>query len=327
MARRMLIDATYPEETRVVVLNGNRLEEFDFETSTKKQIKGNIYLAKITRVEPSLQAAFVEYGGNRHGFLAFSEIHPDYYRIPVSDREAMIAAEQAEHDNGYDEEGDDHALPARHADEVPEEPAGDSDADAEATPDSGYEAAQPAADGSAVTAIYAPPHEATTDEPIASESVESESVAEEPVFREPASALAEPAAEPEADEHAPVEHDFGGHDFAGHDFAGSYASGHDFAGHDGSGDEATGHDTTGHEASADDAHGFTEAPPVPLETVGGDELEDVQVRPRVRHYRNYKIQEVIKRRQILLVQVTKESAGPRVPPSPPTCRSPAAIAC
>ncbi len=87
MAKRMLIDATHPEETRVVVLNGNRLEEFDFETSTKKQVKGNIYLAKVTRVEPSLQAAFVDYGGNRHGFLAFSEIHPDYYRIPVEDRE------------------------------------------------------------------------------------------------------------------------------------------------------------------------------------------------------------------------------------------------
>ena len=88
MAKRMLIDATHPEETRVVVLNGNRLEEFDFESSTKKQVKGNIYLAKVTRVEPSLQAAFVEYGGNRHGFLAFSEIHPDYFRIPVGDREA-----------------------------------------------------------------------------------------------------------------------------------------------------------------------------------------------------------------------------------------------
>jgi ribonuclease E len=86
MAKRMLIDATHPEETRVVVINGNRLEEFDFESSTKRQVKGNIYLAKITRVEPSLQAAFVEYGGNRHGFLAFSEIHPDYYRIPVGDR-------------------------------------------------------------------------------------------------------------------------------------------------------------------------------------------------------------------------------------------------
>ena len=87
MARRMLIDAAHPEETRVVVLSGNRLDEFDFETSTKKQVKGNIYLAKVTRVEPSLQAAFVDYGGNRHGFLAFDEIHPDYYRIPVGDRD------------------------------------------------------------------------------------------------------------------------------------------------------------------------------------------------------------------------------------------------
>src|ERR1700723_1454916 len=110
MARRMLIDATHPEETRVVVLNGNRLEEFDFETSTKKKIKGNIYLAKITRVEPSLQAAFVEYGGNRHGFLAFSEIHPDYYRIPVSDREAMLAEEFAAHDD--DDHGDSGHAPA-----------------------------------------------------------------------------------------------------------------------------------------------------------------------------------------------------------------------
>src|SRR5881398_1499171 len=86
MAKRMLIDATHPEETRVVVTSGQRLEEFDFESSIKRQVKGNIYLAKVTRVEPSLQAAFVDYGGNRHGFLAFSEIHPDYYRIPVGDR-------------------------------------------------------------------------------------------------------------------------------------------------------------------------------------------------------------------------------------------------
>ena len=94
MAKRMLIDSTHAEETRVVVLSGNRLDEFDFETSTKKQIKGNIYLAKVTRVEPSLQAAFVEYGGNRHGFLAFSEIHPDYYQIPIADRQALIAEEE-----------------------------------------------------------------------------------------------------------------------------------------------------------------------------------------------------------------------------------------
>src|SRR5438874_5841481 len=87
MAKRMLIDAAHPEETRVVVLSGNRIEEFDFESSTKKQVKGNIYLAKVTRVEPSLQAAFVDYGNQRHGFLAFSEIHPDYYKIPIGDRE------------------------------------------------------------------------------------------------------------------------------------------------------------------------------------------------------------------------------------------------
>src|SRR5690606_27033909 len=81
--KRMLVDAIHPEETRIVVTAGNRLEEFDFESATRRQLRGNIYLAKVTRVEPSLQAAFVEYGGNRHGFLAFSEIHPDYYQIPV----------------------------------------------------------------------------------------------------------------------------------------------------------------------------------------------------------------------------------------------------
>jgi hypothetical protein len=93
MATRMLIDARHPEETRVAVLQGNRIEEFDFESAEHKQIKGNIYLAKVTRVEPSLQAAFVDFGGNRHGFLAFSEIHPDYYQIPKADRDALLAEE------------------------------------------------------------------------------------------------------------------------------------------------------------------------------------------------------------------------------------------
>ena len=97
MTTRMLIDATHAEETRIVVVDGKRLVDFDFETATKQQLKGNIYLAKVTRVEPSLQAAFVDYGGNRHGFLAFNEIHPDYYQIPVADREALLLdeAEQA----------------------------------------------------------------------------------------------------------------------------------------------------------------------------------------------------------------------------------------
>src|SRR5687768_12946052 len=96
---RMLIDATHPEETRVVVLRNGRVEEFDYESAARKLLRGNIYLAKVTRVEPSLQAAFVDYGGNRHGFLAFSEIHPDYYQIPVADRQALLEAEEkAEHE-------------------------------------------------------------------------------------------------------------------------------------------------------------------------------------------------------------------------------------
>src|SRR5713101_1112208 len=111
MAKRMLIDAAHPEETRVVVTSGTRLEEFDFESSTKKQVKGNIYLAKVTRVEPSLQAAFVDYGGNRHGFLAFSEIHPDYYRIPVSDRPAGEAEPLAENGDDRENGGDDSFVP------------------------------------------------------------------------------------------------------------------------------------------------------------------------------------------------------------------------
>jgi ribonuclease E len=106
MPNKMLIDASHPEETRVVVVRGNRIEEFDFESQDKKQLKGNIYLARVTRVEPSLQAAFVEYGGNRHGFLAFSEIHPDYYQIPVADRQALLRAEAQEAEDEDDEDGD-----------------------------------------------------------------------------------------------------------------------------------------------------------------------------------------------------------------------------
>src|SRR5438270_12922309 len=108
MTNKMLIDASHPEETRVVVLRGNRVEEFDFESANKKPLRGNIYLAKVTRVEPSLQAAFVEYGGNRHGFLAFSEIHPDYYQIPVADRQALLEEEARSH-----REDDDHRRERR----------------------------------------------------------------------------------------------------------------------------------------------------------------------------------------------------------------------
>src|SRR5580765_3842162 len=121
MSKRMLIDAAHAEETRVVVLDGTRVEEFDFESRAKKQLRGNIYLAKVTRVEPSLQAAFVEYGGNRHGFLAFNEIHSDYYQIPHADREALMREQ--------DQDDEDHPVPA--AVDEDGEPTGGSDDDDE----------------------------------------------------------------------------------------------------------------------------------------------------------------------------------------------------
>jgi ribonuclease E len=103
MGKQMLIDASHPEESRVAILSNDRLEEFDFETTTKRQLKGNIYLAKVIRVEPSLQAAFVDFGGNKHGFLAFNEIHPDYYRLPMEDREALVAQAEEENASAIDE--------------------------------------------------------------------------------------------------------------------------------------------------------------------------------------------------------------------------------
>src|SRR5215467_312775 len=139
MADKMLIDATHPEETRVVVLRGNRVEEFDFESANRKQLRGNIYLAKVTRVEPSLQAAFVDYGGNRHGFLAFSEIHPDYYQIPVADRQALIDEEEraaraadaeADHRAGRRAERERHSSRRRH--QIKSEPVEGAEAEVEA---------------------------------------------------------------------------------------------------------------------------------------------------------------------------------------------------
>src|SRR5690554_5545844 len=147
MSTRMLIDARHQEETRVAVVKGNKIEEFDFESSDHKQLKGNIYLAKVTRVEPSLQAAFVDYGGNRHGFLAFSEIHPDYYQIPIEDREALkrdlaqlaenAQAAQAHVDEMDDDVGVSHTRPPEESgpgEDPGEEPGGDTMAAAARTP-------------------------------------------------------------------------------------------------------------------------------------------------------------------------------------------------
>ncbi len=151
MANKMLIDATHPEETRVVVLRGNRVEEFDFESAQRKQLRGNIYLAKVTRVEPSLQAAFVDYGGNRHGFLAFSEIHPDYYQIPVADRQALIdeegraqrAAEDEADRRSHRHRGRGRPFAARRGDDVSQSaPVQPADEGEESTPGAVAETAE-----------------------------------------------------------------------------------------------------------------------------------------------------------------------------------------
>ena len=127
--KKMLIDGHQPEETRVVLLNGNKIEEFDYENNSLTQLKGNVYLARVTRVEPSLQAAFIEYGGNRQGFLAFSEIYPDYYRIPVEDREALTAQSDTEVEQDPASEQTEDSLEDTATDNSPEEIGGDDEHD------------------------------------------------------------------------------------------------------------------------------------------------------------------------------------------------------
>ncbi len=178
MTTRMLIDAAHPEETRVVVVKGSRLEEFDMESETRRQLRGNIYLAKVTRVEPSLQAAFVDYGGNRHGFLAFSDIHPDYYQIPIADREALIKQQEAIQaaQDRVDEEADDADGPDRasEADEDTDagddaEPAADADDD-EAESAQAEHAAPDDAEPAEGEADYAAPADETDDDDVAEQT-------------------------------------------------------------------------------------------------------------------------------------------------------------
>jgi ribonuclease E len=157
----MLVDATHQEETRVVVMRGNRVEEFDFETSTKKQLKGNIYLAKVTRVEPSLQAAFVEYGGNRQGFLAFNEIHPDYYQIPVADRQALLEDEAAQQAEQAAAEEDDEADAAEATVAADDEGEGDAEADSDDEAGDDKPAPAPEAAGGSVDAMDEVPRQRT----------------------------------------------------------------------------------------------------------------------------------------------------------------------
>ncbi|HWU00997.1 MAG TPA: ribonuclease E/G, partial [Terriglobales bacterium] len=292
MAKTMLIDATHPEETRVAVVDGRKLEEFDVEVASRRPLKGNIYLAKVTRVEPSLQAAFVEYGGNRHGFLAFSEIHPDYYRIPIADREALLraVAEDLEEDDGDDADHHDqaHAHDDHHHDDHHEH---DHDHDHD---DGAHEH-----DGDHDTG---PVREAI--DLIVSESGE--------FVPAPADSTADTLEAPEAE---PATASIALE--ARQDVLRSEIMATDGADLPGQ--------PEGEAADRDDlpaqpqAEIVEVAAPEPMAESAGTEEAAIQDDPeadeerarrrRQRNLRRYKIQEVIKRRQILLVQVTKEERG------------------
>ena len=270
MLSKMLIDAAHPEETRVVVVKGNRVEEFDYESANKKQLKGNIYLAKVTRVEPSLQAAFVDYGGNRHGFLAFTEIHPDYYQIPVGDRQALLDEEAAEQSRASAEEAaeDDAAGGRRRRGRG--RGRGRPDAPKETPPPS--EAAAPEVPSVAKFEFDDEDEIDTTPRDEGSDVVME------------ASDLTHTVSEPaELGDDADDDDDHDGDD------------------HDGD-DESNG-------ASLKDGNGDGNGDSV--ESVGSeDALEELPERtPRRKGRRAYKIQEVIRRRQIILVQVVKEERG------------------
>ncbi len=293
MTKRMLIDATHAEETRVVVLDGNRLEDFDVETSTKRQLKGNIYLAKVVRVEPSLQAAFVEYGGNRHGFLAFSEIHPDYYQIPVADRQRLIEM-QAEEARREEEEADlEVALSsgANHQEpdsQTPEPALSDHREETAAVP---LAVKEPGAEAWAKPSL---PLLIAIDTIVAPQSLATQ----EPVVTQDEAVASSDAAPPHEPWSTPELPPLLARDTA------------DQAQVETSSDiEDPEDDEDAESFSANDDH-IAELPPP--ETMGGDQDNGDEQRERrlpPRFMRNYKIQEVIRRRQILLVQVVKEERG------------------
>ncbi len=295
MPNKMLIDASHPEETRVVVVHGNRIEEFDFESQDKKQLKGNIYLARVTRVEPSLQAAFVEYGGNRHGFLAFSEIHPDYYQIPVADRQALLRAEaEAAADDDDEGEGDDRQDRNRgrrrrrgrnrgRGEEGSGAAAAENSADGEdgqayIEDSEGDDGERPADDAPADGGVGVEISAEAANEPLQLEIAEETSN-----DAEPSSMAAAVESDVISEEVETVVNEFRETDERGETVPAQGGGIEDVS------------DSLGEEHE--------------IESVGaGDALEEARIRRKPMR-RQYKIQEVIKRRQILLVQVVKEERG------------------
>ena len=284
MAKKMLIDATHAEETRVVVVDGNKVEEFDFESENKRQLAGNIYLAKVTRVEPSLQAAFVDYGGNRHGFLAFSEIHPDYYQIPVADREALLAEERAYSDTQRALENDE---------DVPKKPRRSN---------SRRNKAQSFKSKDAVDAKPVEPSDIIGMETIDFETedefknVETRQISDESVTKTVADQISDASVE-EQDQAVDASIDVS-------EQTAEEGHGEDDAIKDDS-IQVADPDDDGVEAQGNSASAKDDS----IEDVAevDDDFDLLSIRkPRPRRY---KIQEVVKMRQILLVQVVKEERG------------------
>jgi ribonuclease E len=337
MPNKMLIDATHPEETRVVVVRGNRVEEFDFETAQRKQLRGNIYLAKVTRVEPSLQAAFIEYGGNRHGFLAFSEIHPDYYQIPVADRQALIEADERAHREAEEEtenrsnrrrprhrnsrrrgngervqsevvaaETTDPSQAAQpHHHEHHDHEHGDGHAQAHDAGHHRADADHHDHDGDEHSHDHAHDHDHHGD-------VASETVAPEPRTEMPVSAAIEASAAAPAGAET---HEEPAHVHEEHAFENQAHADDGPAAEDADGDHAASpHDDQAAAPQSDEPHDDEEddgeeAEEEMVESVGGDDVMEEVPERAFRPRRQYKIQEVIKRRQVMLVQVVKEERG------------------
>ena len=360
MGSKMLIDATHPEETRVVVVRGNRIEEFDFESAARRQLKGNIYLAKVTRVEPSLQAAFVDYGGNRHGFLAFSEIHPDYYQIPIADRQALLEAEAEDARRGEEEF---EAQEREGAREGAREARGDSN---------GQQDGNHRRRGRGRGRGRAQRREGPKDDAIASEALDLPGIGEQPVFSGAALELADEIVDQDVEVLSPIEASLDGDDFEDHsDFEDGHIEEIDeddlgdeeistledgieqdeiihyeddeadagevieaseeiapIAQEETAADEAEaqgevaaseGEETADASASIAENGQDEEARAKPefeageeaesIESVGAEDAMEELPAPRRTQRRHYKIQEVIKRRQVILVQVVKEERG------------------
>ena len=279
MADKMLIDASHEEETRVVVVRGNRIEEFDFESQHKKQIRGNIYLAKVTRVEPSLQAAFVDYGGNRHGFLAFAEIHPDYYQIPLADRQALMQQEAEDQRTIAEADSADPVVDLAN-EEQPDVGIATAETPAVVAAETVEAAEAPAAETASA--------EAEPEKKAKPKRTRSRKKVVEPAAEEAVAETAESAPAEDADDSTPE----------------SMAAMIDTDSISEDVDARRGHDSD--DDDDDDDNHEKEV----IESVGAeDAMEEVPDRVVRKPRKQYRIQEVIKRRQILLVQVAKEERG------------------